>query len=103
MAYMLSVLSRPRAGFRFYFVVSGEGAAGGCGLTEAGKLVREGNDFGELLLRAAVRKCMESGLDVRSARDEWDADLARFGFCEADGAFAARAEDLRLPHDCKGE
>ncbi len=99
---MLSVLSRPRAGYRFYFVLSGEGAAGGCGLTEAGELVREGGDFGELLLRAAVRKCMEDGLDVRSARDEWDADLARFGFCEADGVFAARAEELRLPHDCGG-
>ena len=97
---MLSVRLCPRAGYLFYFALSGEGASGGCGMTEEGALVREGGQYGELLLRAAVNKCMRDGLSVARTEDVWDADLSRFGFERADGAFRAAADALRLPHDC---
>lgn len=99
---MLSVLSRSRVGYRFYFVLSdGAGEYGG-GLTDAGELVCDAAcPYKELMLRTLINKCMNDFVPEVTTQDVWGTDLSRFGFEERGGGYAAESGSLRLPHDCQ--
>ena len=99
---MLSVLSKERAGYAFYYELSdGENTFGG-GMTEAGELVCDPLcTEKELLLRTLVFRCQNEGFARAFTRADWGVDLARFGFSREGELFSATAESLRLPHDCE--
>ena len=98
---MLSVLSKKREGFRFYFVLSdGAGEYGG-GLTEEGFLsCDEACPQKELMLRTFVNKCMNDFVPEVRSRDIWDMPLERFGFSREGEVFVSAWDRLQLPHDC---
>lgn len=99
---MLSVLQGKKAGFRFYYTLS-DGANGyGGGLAEDGFLIVDAAcPYKELMLRTLINKCINEFVPAVKAKDEWNADLLRFGFGKGpDGIFTAGFETLALPHDC---
>ncbi len=100
--YMLSVLSKPRAGYRFYYeLFDGENTFGG-GVTQEGELVCDGAcTQKELMLRTLVFRCLGEGAAPVYTRAAWGCDLARFGFVREGERCTASAESLRLPHDCE--
>lgn len=98
---MLSVLSKKREGFRFYFALSdGAGEYGG-GLTEEGFLVcDDACPQKELMLRTLVNKCMNDFVPEVRTRDAWGVPLERFGFAQEGEVFVSSWDKLQLPHDC---
>ena len=98
---MLSVLSKPKAGFRFYFALSDGSAEYGGGLTEEGFLAcDEGCAQKELMLRTLVNKCLNDFVSEVRTRDVWGVPLERFGFSREGEFWAASYKTLQLPHDC---
>lgn len=99
---MVSVLFTKKEGYPVYCVLKdGEKQFSG-GVTKDGELFCErGTTFPELMLRAVVNKCMGGGARLLYAKDEWGADLARFGFVPCGDRYVCACEDLKLPHDCK--
>ncbi len=99
---MLSVLSKQRAGYAFYYeLFDGERTFGG-GMTEAGELVCDAAcTQKELMLRTLVFRCYNEGVASVCTQDVWGTALARFGFVREGGRFVATAASLRLPHDCE--
>ena len=100
---MLSVSEDKKEGFRFHFALSdGENEYGG-GLGEDGFLCADARcPFKELMLRTLINKCINGFVQKVCAKDEWGADLARFGFERQGDVYVSSFEKLRLPHDCGG-
>lgn len=99
---MVSVLSRKKEGYRFYYVLTDGEADYPGGVTEDGELVCDpACPQKELFLRTLVFRCGNEGTGRVWTRDVWGLDLSRFGFSPEGGIFAAGLESLRLPHDCR--